>query len=75
MPERTARVDLDYARRHVKVGERFHVEPHDVDLLLKVGLIEPDEGDPGYETRDLSAGAPAPYMTRDMQARRERKAN
>jgi hypothetical protein len=74
MPERIAKVAQDYAQRPVKVGQRFHVEQHDVDLLLQLGRIEPVDGEPGYETSDLSAGVPAPYMTRDIQARRGHKA-
>lgn len=70
MPERTAKVATEYAGRKLSVGERFHVEPNHVGVLLIVGHIEPEEGEPGYVARDLAADKPHEYLTRDMQPRR-----
>lgn len=70
MPERIAKVAQEYAGRQIGVGETFQVEAEHVYLLLTIGRIEPVEGESGYEVRDMTAGAPAAYMTRDMQPSR-----
>jgi hypothetical protein len=67
MPERTCKVALQYAGRDVGVGERFNVEAKDVELLLTIGWIEPEEGEEVYVTRDMAAGEPEEYKTREMQ--------
>ncbi len=72
MPERIAKVAQEYAQRRISVGERFHVEQQHVDLLLRVGHIEPEEGEPGYVARDLQAGDAGEYLTRDMKADQRR---
>lgn len=73
MPERTAKVATEYAGRKLAVGDRFEVEPNHVGILLAVGHIEPENGEPGYVARDLSAGESSGYMTRDMQAQSQRR--
>jgi hypothetical protein len=64
MPERIAKVAQEYAQRQIKVGERFHVEPEHIVLLLALGRIEPEEIDSGYQTRDMTAGRPRKYRTK-----------
>jgi hypothetical protein len=68
MPERTCKVALQYAGRDVDVGERFDVEPKDVELLLTIGWIEPEDGEAGYVTAHMEAEDSSEYRTRDMQA-------
>lgn len=68
MPERVSKVEHEYAGRRLKVGERFDCEPQHVAMMLAIGRVEPEEGEPGYVGRDLQAGGPTNYMTRDLQA-------
>ncbi len=64
MSEYKAKMPVWYAGRNHAVGDMFRVEPHDVPVMLDAGVIE----HAADEKRDMTAGAPAPYMTRDMQA-------
>lgn len=68
MQERISKVAHEYAGRQLKVGDAFDIEPDHVPLLLALGRIEPAECELGYVARDMSAGAPAEYRTRDMNA-------
>jgi hypothetical protein len=70
MPERICKSPHEYAGRQVEVGQRFHVEPADVELMLAMGRIEREEGDkaPGYVPRDMAAGWAGGYATREMVA-------
>lgn len=61
--ERTAKVDQEYAQRQVKVGQRFHVEQQDVQVLLILGRIEPVDGEAGFIP-------PTTYRTRELKARK-----
>jgi len=65
MPERTAKVEQEYAGRRVAVGERFEVEPGHVGLLLAIGRIEEEVA---QESRAMGAAKPAEYLTRDLHA-------
>ncbi len=73
MPERIAKVAQEYGQRRIKVGELFQVEPQHVDVLLRVGHIEPEEGELGYVVRDLNPGAAGVYQTRDMATERTKR--
>ena len=70
MQERTCKKAHVYAGRQVEVGCRFKVELGDVELMLALGRIEREEGDfvPGHVARDMVAGWPGDYATRDMSA-------
>lgn len=61
--ERIAKEEQTYGSklRRIKVGQRFHVEPQDVHILLALGRIQPIEGEPGFVQQ---------YRTREMKARR-----
>jgi hypothetical protein len=67
MPKRIAKVAQEYAGRDLQPGDPFDVEPQHVELLLLLDRIEPEEGEPGYVARDMTAGAPEGYRTRDME--------
>lgn len=73
MIERTAKVAQEYAGRYIKVGETFEVEPQHVTLLLTIGRIEPEEGEPGYVSRDMAADHGGSYLTREIKRGRPRK--
>lgn len=47
--ERISKTDHEYAGVKLTAGDRFNVEPQDVRLLLVLGRIEPEEGEPGYQ--------------------------
>lgn len=68
MQERISKVAHEYAGRKLTVGEVFECAPRDVKLLLALGRIEPEEGEPGYVERDMTAGNAGEYRTRDMNA-------
>jgi len=68
MQQRTAKIAQIYADRQIAPGETFAVEPKDVHLLLVLGRIEPERGEPGY------VGQPDGYATRQMVAGRGRRA-
>lgn len=70
--QRISKAEHEYGGRRLKVGDRFHVEPKDVELLLALGRIEPEEGEAGYRTRDMAAAASREYQTRDAQRRARR---
>ena len=70
MPKRITKVPHEYAGRQWKVGEAFECEPQHVALMLMLGRIEPEEGEIGYEVRDMVAAGPGSYLTRDMQPKR-----
>jgi hypothetical protein len=72
MPERIAKVEQEYAGRKVTVGERFEVEEGHVALLLEIGRIEPEEGEPGYVARELTADESPVYRTREMKPKKKR---
>jgi hypothetical protein len=48
MQKRISRMVQEYAGRLVYVGEGFEVEEAHVSLLLHLGRIEPEVGEPGY---------------------------
>ena len=54
--EYVAIIDQVYGtdQRLVRAGDRFHVEPKDVEILLKMGCIAVPKKQ-GYKTRDMSA--------------------
>lgn len=70
MIERISKIAHQYAGRELAVGDRFKVEPQDVNLLLALGRIEPVEGEPGYLSRQLSL--PAEHPPREAQRRKKR---
>lgn len=47
--ERISKTDHEYAGRQLKAGERFECEAQHVGLLLTLGRIEPEVGEPGYQ--------------------------
>lgn len=53
------------------VGEEFDVLPNDIDLLLRLGRIQPNEGEYGFVQSGITAAKPASYSTRDMGARQK----
>ena len=73
MPQRISAAPHEYAGRQYQVGDPFDCEAQDVALLLAIGRIAPEAGEPGYVDRDLTAAAPAPYATRDMAAARTKR--
>lgn len=60
---RVSKVAQQYAGRDVAVGERFDVEEGHISLLLHLGRIEPEDGEPWYvepaprETKPKKRGA------------------
>ena len=70
MPERISKIAHEYGGRHLTVGELFDADAKDIRLLLLLGRIEPEQGEPGFETRDLFAGEPAPVRPRDAQRKK-----
>lgn len=73
MSERIARVAQEYADRRVDVGQPFDVEQVHIDILLRLGRIEPLAGEFGYVAHDIQATKPAQYHTRDMNAERTKR--
>ncbi|MBI4291313.1 MAG: hypothetical protein HY661_07540 [Betaproteobacteria bacterium] len=71
MPERISKAHHEYAGRQLHPGDRFNVEPQDLELLLLLQRIEPEEPDE-YQTRDMAAAPPAAYRTRDMSPRKRK---
>lgn len=67
---RVSKVEQEYAGRRVSVGERFDVEEAHVALLLHIGRIEPQRGDPGYVERAITASESHGYKTREMKPKR-----
>lgn len=67
---RVSRVEQEYAGRAVAVGEQFDVEEGHVALLLHIGRIAPEKGEPGYVERALTASESLGYKTRDMKPKR-----
>lgn len=58
-----------------EVGERFEVAPQEVDVMLRLGRIEPEPGEFGYIEPTDQAAERTEYKTRDMTAsKRQRKA-
>lgn len=74
MPERICAIAHEYAGRQVKVGDRFEVEPGDVELMLATGRVQRESDDrvPGYVSRDMAANWPHGYQTAAMTARGKR---
>lgn len=66
---RVSRVEQEYAGRSVAVGEQFDVEEGHVALLLHIGRIAPEKGEPGYVARALTASESHGYKTREMKKR------
>jgi len=66
MPDRIAKEAQEYNARPVAVGEKFHVEPEHVDLLLLLGRIEREDGDAAVESTSVSA----PQVTRSNRGNR-----
>ena len=48
MPLRTSKGGHDYRLRPVKAGERIEVDQEHVGLMLTLGWLEPEPGEPGY---------------------------
>jgi len=48
MVQRISRCEHEYAGVKLEAGDKFDVEPKHVGLLLLLGRIEPEEGEPGY---------------------------
>lgn len=46
--ERVSACEHEYDGRKLAVGEKFDVEPGHIGLLLLLGRIQPEEGEPGY---------------------------
>lgn len=46
--ERISKGSHEYAGKKLQAGEKFEVEPKHIGLLLTLGWIEPEEGEPGY---------------------------
>jgi hypothetical protein len=67
---RVSKVEQEYAGRAVAVGERFEVEEGHVALLLYIGRIEPQRGDPGYVEPAITASDSQGYKTREMKPKR-----
>ena len=76
MPERTCKTTHEYAGRQVDVGQRFHVEPADVDLMVAMGRIEKEEGDkvPDHVAHSQAAAWPQ-YENRAMSTKTRRGAS
>lgn len=55
--EFVAKVDQVYGTHQdrIRVGQRFHVEPKDVEILMALGRIEPIEQKQSYRTREMKA--------------------
>ena len=72
MPERLCKVPHTYAGRQIEVGQRFEVDPADVELMLAMGRIEREDGDkvPAHVNARDAATWPNTYTTRDMSAAR-----
>lgn len=68
MKQRTCKAPHVYGGRAREVGERFPVEPGDVEVMLAMGRIEREKSDsvPGYVPRDMAASWAGGYATRDM---------
>lgn len=66
MPIRTCTKAHTYDGHQYEVGDRIDVEQRYIPMQLALGRIAPEAGDPGYEKRDITADAPAAYLTRDM---------
>jgi hypothetical protein len=65
MPQqRTSKTTHEYAGRVLSKGDMFECEQQDIPLLLAIGRIEPEEGEKGYQTRDMRAGKPGRYKTK-----------
>ncbi len=71
--ERTAKIDHEYWQRPIKAGQTVEVDQPDVEVMLMLGLIEPEIGEEGYVSRDIEATAPAEYVTRDMSPERQKR--
>ncbi|HWJ40171.1 MAG TPA: hypothetical protein VNT29_03535 [Candidatus Limnocylindrales bacterium] len=54
MPERICKVAHQYAGRDLQVGDRFDVEPEHIEIQLRLGRIEPEEGELGYVAREVN---------------------
>jgi hypothetical protein len=52
---RVSKMVQQYAGRTVLVGEGFEVEEAHVALLLHLGRIDPEKGEPGYVERPINA--------------------
>ena len=78
MPERICKLAHNYGGRHRHVGDAFEVEQRHVEIMLRLGRIEPQSGEYGYETRDMQAAPAVGYQTRDLSGtlhvKRPRKA-
>jgi hypothetical protein len=68
MPERISKVAHEYAGRQLSKGDKFECEEQHVNLLLAIGRLEPEEGEEGYQTRDMRAGKGGGYKRKNMEA-------
>lgn len=75
MVQRRSRVEHVYAGRVVGVGDTFEVEEQDVEILSRLGRIEPEEGDkvPGYAVKPLLPNQETGYSDRAMRAQTPRQ--
>jgi hypothetical protein len=81
MPIRTSKTEHEYPYGHLRrVGEQFHVDQSDVDVLLALGRIDAEPDEQGYVPGSNADPARSAYATRDMTgaratgSRRNRKA-
>lgn len=68
MPKRISKVAHEYAGRQLSKGDEFECEQQDIPLMSALGRIEPEEGEEGYQTRDMRAGKPAGYKRKNLAA-------
>jgi hypothetical protein len=61
--ERVSTCEHEYDGKKLVAGERFSVEPKHVGLLLLLGRIAPQEGEPGY-VPELEDDLPVPAKAR-----------
>lgn len=65
--KRTTKIPHTYAGRDLTVGDTFEIEDKDVPLLLAMGRIEREAGDPPAQ---FDGPQPGQYSRRDMVAER-----
>lgn len=68
--KRVSRVAQEYAGRQLQVGDTFECDAEHVGLLLAMGRVEREEGDPPAPNFGLHRGEPSQtYRTRDLKAK------
>jgi len=73
--QRTCKTAHWYGGKERTPGEKFDVDPQDLELEVVSGRVEREPGDkaPGWMPRDMAAQQG--YMTRDMTAQPKRAYN